>query len=140
MRLRPSSAIRASGTAAAALVPDTARRHRLLRAAILTATDAGARQVDPMGLQFVSVNPSADLDIGVGTPTQLVGAATATASWVGVNLLVLSALRRLPGPHVVAALAWGGVVYALDHGLSGKLGEIIAAKAAQAAALEPAVS
>ena len=102
MQVGPNSILRGVGAAVACLLPDTR-----LRGVVLAGSYAAAGLIDPTGIKIVAVEADEN-------GSQVVPLATATASWVAVQLVAIGGLRRLPLPSYVVALAWGVAVVAAD--------------------------
>ncbi len=117
--LRLSSLVRAAGTTATIL---SGKSPGLLRTGLLAGgTHLAAREIDPAGLQVLSITPKGDINVisgmsgkNVDEHTQFVQNVTSTASWVGANLLLARLARVLPWSRPVSAVLLGAGVYLAD--------------------------
>ncbi|HEY7042063.1 MAG TPA: hypothetical protein VH419_00185 [Nocardioidaceae bacterium] len=115
--LRLSSLVRAGGTAATLLAGNPAG---LLRTTLLAGgSNVVAREIDPAGIQVLSISPDADINVGGeggsrGGQADLITTASSTASWIAANLLLAKLASLLPLPRIVKAAVFGAGVYALD--------------------------
>lgn len=117
--LKPSSIVRALGTAHAVAVDPTGPVRLAVAIGVVGGTDAAARQMDPYGLALLQVSP----DRGETWPPakQVASEALTSGTWTVVNLLVGRALRRLPVPDLALGLAAGLGVAVLDTRLGERL-------------------
>ena len=133
MDIRTSSLLRAGGVAASAVLP--ARSGWRARAALMGASYLLSSVVDPAAVQVFSV------DLGderfPGLVNRAFPQASAVASWVLAQQVLLPAVRLLPVPRTLVAAALGGAVYAADVRLARTVGE---ARARAAATPEPGLA
>jgi hypothetical protein len=125
-KVRTSSLLRAGGVAAAVLLPD--RTGRAARGAVTGGSYALSSVVDPDGIQVLSVD--LDDERFPAWVNQAFPQATAVASWVLVTQVLVPAVRLLPVPRALAAVALGGAVYAADAALARTVREARARAAA----------
>jgi hypothetical protein len=135
MTVSTSSLLRAGGATVAVLLPGRIR----LRTRVAIAGAGYAAGSNRAGLQLLSV--SLDDDRFPAWVNRAASPVTGTASWLLAQAALLPAVRRLPVPRPVAAIAYGGLVLAADRGVA-KAVERARAKAAtvleqQAATPEP---
>jgi hypothetical protein len=120
--LRPSSLVRAAGTAATLLAGNPAG---LFRTTLLAGgTHLVARELDPAGIQVLTITPDLDInvvDAGSGSDgtalddrAKLAQTVSSTASWVAANVLLARLSRRLPLPRPIKAVLFGAGIYVLD--------------------------
>jgi hypothetical protein len=140
--LRLGSLIRAAGTTATIL---SGRSPGVIRTGLLAGgAYLAAREVDPAGLQILSVTPHGDINvISAGTAkasdaqAELVQVVTSTASWVGANLLAAKVARVLPWSRPVTAVLVGAGVFLADDALSSLVAKAVAAREASPASDRP---
>ena len=101
-RVRPGSAVRGAGVAAACLLPRLPGRARAVMAAY-----AAGWPLDKPGIQFFTLVPDEDED---AWRRAVVPVVTSGASWTAVMLTAMWGLRRSRIPTPVAALLLGGAV------------------------------
>jgi hypothetical protein len=127
MELGFASLVRAIGTATAVALPDGTPHVRSAQALIAGASYSASWRIDPQGLQFVSLS----LDESSPLWEKVASEAMGVTSWLVVNLAVMSAVRRLPVPRLLAGGVYGGLVYVADTAVAAHFAQIVAkAKAA----------
>jgi hypothetical protein len=110
VRLRYGSVVRGGGVALACLLPGFPDRTRAV-----VASYAAAWPLDRPGLQLLVVVPDDDAE---PWRKAMLPFLTSGASWMGVMLLAVSAVRRSALPAPVAAVALGGLVVAGDSAMA----------------------
>ena len=128
-QVRTGSAMRGAGVALACLLPRLPDRARAVAASY-----AAAWPVDRPGLQVYVVIPDEDVERWKRAVLPL---ASSAASWTGLMLVAVSAVRRSALPAPAAAALLGGAV-AVGDSLLADLGERVKARAAEAAAARDA--
>lgn len=131
--LRLSSLVRAAGTTATLL---SGKSPGLVRASLFAGgAHLAAREIDPAGLQVVSVAPGGTVNVLSGgsgrSPdgqSDAVQVATSTASWVVANLLLARLVRVLPWSRPISALLLGAGVYVLDDFMTDLVEKTLAAR------------
>lgn len=110
--IRPSSIVRALGTAHAVAVAPRDRVRLLTTLGVVAGTDVAARRINPVGLALVTIKP--DRGTTWSTEKHIASEALTVAAWVGGNLLLGRLLRRLPVPDLAVGLLTGAGIAALD--------------------------
>ncbi len=117
--LRLSSLIRAGGTTATLL---SGRSPGFVRAGVLAGgAHLAAREIDPAGIQVLSITPGGDVDIASplsgragDSRSRAVQDLSSTVSWVGTNMLLARLARLLPFSRPLSAVLLGAGVYLAD--------------------------
>lgn len=131
--LRLSSLVRAAGTAATIL---SGTSPGLVRTTLLAGgTHLAAREIDPAGLQILSVTPKGDINVLSGMPAKgldehslFIQNVTTTVSWVGANLLLARLARVLPWSRPLSAVLLGAGVYLADDAMVGLVERLTSAR------------
>jgi hypothetical protein len=129
VKVRPGSAVRATGVALACLSPSLPGRAR-----VVAASYAAGWPLDRPGLQFLTMVPDEDEEPWKRAVLPL---ATSGASWTALMLVAVSAVRRSALPAPVAAVLLGGAVLVGDS-LMVDVAEQMKARATSAAATRDA--
>ncbi|MEO6510685.1 MAG: hypothetical protein ABIO16_06825 [Nocardioides sp.] len=121
VEIGPASLVRAAGVAGATVLSSP-----LARLAALAGTYAGAWQVKPGGLTFLSMT---DSDHENPLVREYLPLATSGASWTAVHLGVTTLLRRRSRHRLLAAVGYGAAVALLDSVMAQKFEALKAAAA-----------